>query len=121
MAFGSTATITINAVGKVLKRINQDNYGSEYYLRNALDEYRMFIRHSKEARQADGRYFDRHNVEINHIVFPTSTAPLITRQTYIVNRTLNNDDLTNAGYLFAGAIDYIDDSTVQSDLLTWQS
>jgi len=121
MAFGSTLTLTINSVAKVLNRINQDNYGSEYYLRSATDEYRVKIRHSKEATQPDGRNFDRHNVEFTQTVFATSTTPQIVRQFYIVDRTLNSDDLTAAGYLFAGAIDYLDSTTVQSDLLTWQS
>lgn len=121
MAFGSTATITINAVAKVLNRINQDNYGSEYYLRSTTEDYRMKIRHSKESPQADGRVMDRHNVEITHTVFATSTTPEIKRIYSGTTRVYSTDDLTAAGYLFAGAIDYLDSSTVQGDLLTWQS
>jgi hypothetical protein len=121
MAFGSTATITINAVAKVLNRINQDNYGSEYYLRSTLEDYRMKIRHSKEAPQADGRQFDRHNVEVTHTVFATSTVAEIKRVTSFTIRVLGTDDLTAAGYLVAGVVDYVDSSTVQGDLLTWQS
>jgi hypothetical protein len=121
MAFGSTATITINAVAKVLNRINQDNYGSEYYLRSTLEEYRMKVRHSKEAPQVDGTRFDRHNVEITHVVYATSTTLEIKRIVNVTARVLSTDDLTAAGYLFAGAIDYIDSATVQGDLLTWQS
>lgn len=121
MAFGSTATITINAVAKVLNRINQDNYGSEYYLRSTLEEYRMKIRHSKEAPQADGRLYDRHNVEITHTVYATSTTPEYKRIQSFTTRVFSTDDLTAAGYLFAGAVDYMDSATVQGDLLTWQS
>jgi hypothetical protein len=121
MAFGSTLTLTINAVAKVLNRINQDNYGSEYYLRSTLDEYRVKIRHSKEAPQADGRKFDRHNVETTHTVYATATVPEIKRIHSSTFRCFETDDLTSAGYLFAGAIDYMDSATVQGDLLTWQS
>lgn len=121
MTFGATATITVNSVAKVLNRINQDNYGSEYYLRSTLDEYRMKVRHSKEARQADGSRFDRHNVEITHTVYATSLVPAIVRVTSCTLRVLDNDDITSAGYLVAGAIDYLDSATVQGDLLTWQS
>lgn len=121
MAFGSTLTLTVNSVAKVLNRINQDNFGSEYYLRSSTDSYRVKIRHSSEAKQADGRSFDRHNVEVTHTVFATSTTPEIVRQFYIVGRVLNNDDLTTAGYLFAGFVDYLDSATVQGDLLTWQN
>jgi hypothetical protein len=121
MAFGATLTVTVNAVAKVLNRINQDNYGSEYYLRSTTDEYRMKIRHSKEAPQADGRRFDRHNVELTHVVFATSTTPVVTRIVSSTLRVLEADDLTPAGYLVAGFVDYVDNATVQSDLLTWQS
>ena len=121
MAFGSTLTVTVNAVAKVLNRINQDNYGSEYYLRAAADQYRCLIRHSKEAPLADGRRKDRHNVEITHTVFATSTTPEYVRTVSFTIRCYETDDLTNMGYLFAGAVDYVDNATVQGDLLTWQS
>jgi hypothetical protein len=121
MSFGSTATITINSVAKVLNRINQDNYGSEYYLRSSTDEYRMKVRHTKEAPQGDGRKFDRHNVEISHKVYATSSTPEIVRITSTTLRVFETDDITAAGYLVAGAIDYLDSATVQGDLLTWQS
>lgn len=121
MSFGATLTITVNAVAKVLNRINQDNYGSEYALLEALEEYRVKIRHSKEAVEADGRYFDRHNVEVTHIIYATATEPEVKRVDYVVIRNRYNDDKTSAGYLLAGFIDYLDNATVQSDLLTWQS
>jgi hypothetical protein len=121
MAFGATATITINAVAKVLNRINDQDYGSEYYLRETLQDFRMKIRHTKESPQADGRQLDRHNVEIVQTVFATSTAPEYKRYHSSTMRIDSKDDLTQAGYLFAGAIDYMDSATVQGDLLTWQS
>lgn len=49
MAFGATITVSYGGANKVLNRINQDNYGSEYYLREATIDYRMKIRHSKES------------------------------------------------------------------------
>jgi hypothetical protein len=121
MAFGTTATLTINSVAKVLNRINQDNYGSEYFLRTSTDEYRMKVRHLKEAPQKDGRIFDRHNIEVTHTVYATSTTPQIITQFYLVGRVLSDADLTEAGYLFAGVVDYLDSATVQGDTLTWQS
>jgi hypothetical protein len=121
MAFGATITVTVNAVAKVLNRINQDNYGSEYYLRSSTDEYRMKIRHSKENPLADGRQFDRHNVELTHTIFATPTTLEIKRIASSTFRVLGTDDLTQAGYLTAAFVDYVDGGTVQSDLLTWQS
>jgi hypothetical protein len=121
MAFGATLTVTVNAVAKVLNRINQDNYGSEYYLRSSTDEYRMKIRHSKESPQTDGRVFDRHNVELTHTIFAVGATPEVKRIVSSTFRILSNDDLTAAGYLTAGFVDYVDNATVQGDLLTWQS
>lgn len=121
MSFGSTLTLVINGGNKVLNRINQDNYGSEYFLRGTTDEYRVKIRHSKEAAQKDGTVNDRHNVEITHTIYATSSTKQVVRQFYLVGRVPQDDDLTNAGYLFAGVVDYLDNATVQSDVLTWQS
>jgi len=121
MAFGATATITVNAVAKVLNRINQDNYGSEYYLRTSTEVYRMKIRHSKESPRSDGSVFDRHNVEITHTILATGGSPEVTRVNSYTNRTLASDDIVESGYLFAGFVDYLDNATVQDNLLTWQS
>lgn len=121
MAFGSTLTLTVNAVAKVLNRINQDNYGSEYYLRGTTDEFRVKIRHSKEAPEKDGRQKDRHAIEFYHTVFATSTTPVVTRQMTTTLRVYGNDDLTLAGYLVAASDVFFGSGTVQADLLTWQS
>lgn len=121
MSFGATLTVTIDTVPKVLNRINQDNYGSEYLLREVLEEFRVRIRHSKEALKVGIAQFDRHNVEITHTVFATASDSQIVRQAYIVLRNAYNDNLTTAGYLVAGFVDYLDNPTVQGDLLTWQS
>jgi len=121
MAFGATLTLTVNSVAKVLNRINQDNFGSEYYLRASTEEYRMKIRHSKESPQVDGRYFDRHNVEVTHTVFASGGNPAVTKVFTTNNRVLSTDDVTNAGYLNAAVLAYLASGTVQADLLTWQS
>lgn len=122
MAFGATLTITVNAVAKVLNRINQDNYGSEYLFRGTTEEYRVQIRHNKESNVPGVTRKDRHFVKVIHTVFAVpGVSPQIDRELYIVARVPYDDNLTNAGYLFAGFIDYLDTNTVQGDLLTWQS
>jgi hypothetical protein len=121
MAFGATITVTVNAVAKVLNRINQDNYGSEYFLRSSLDEYRLKIRHSKESPQADGRVNDRHVLELVHTVYAVGAVAEVKRKATATFVVLSTDDLTLAGYLTAALIDYVDSGTVQADMLTWQS
>lgn len=121
MAFGSTLTVTVNAVAKVLNRINQDNYGSEYFLRSSTEMYRMKIRHQKESPNADGIVIDRHNAELTHTVFGTGGNPDTVRVCYVILRVPENDDATLAGYFLDGFTSYVDNATVQSDLIAWLS
>lgn len=120
MAFGATLTVTINSVAKVLNRINQDNYGSEYMLRSSTEEFRMKIRHSKENSKT-GTVYERHNMELTHTVFATATTKEVVRNAYTVARGPLNDDVTPLGYLLAGFATYASNATVQADLLSWQS
>lgn len=124
MAFGSTFTLTFNAVNKVLNRVNQDNYGSEYLLRTSTEEYRMKVRHSKETvKNPDPltRGMDRHNIEITHTIFATATTPQFIRQAYAVYRVMPGDDLTTVGYFVDGANATFSTNTVETDLLNWVS
>lgn len=121
MAFGATLTLPYNAGTKVLNRINQDSYGSEFYLREATKEFRVKIRHTKDAANAAGIVMERHNVEFTETVFATSVLPSFTRHMYAVFRNQVGDTTVDPGYLFAGAIDYLDSGTVQADLIAWMN
>lgn len=86
--FPATITLTVNAVAKVLNRLNQDNYGSEYSLVDTLDTWNLKIRHSTDTLDGDGLVMKRHNVFVEHIVYPTVTN-LMRKDTYTV--TLRSD------------------------------
>lgn len=88
--FPSTITITI-ATGedRILNRVNQDNYGSEYTLPGATDQCTLKIRHSQDSPDADGLVMKRHNVFFERIVYPTETTAL-QKQTYTA--TLRQSD-----------------------------
>nr|UJQ85363.1 MAG: putative coat protein [Leviviridae sp.] len=76
---GSTLTITLDGSGgtaKVLPLINQDGYGSEYYLDDTTVTYRAKVRHSRDSVKAGTQPFDRHTVTFSRFVKPTSTIPL---------------------------------------------
>lgn len=119
MSFGATLTITINAVAKVLSRINQDSYGSEWLLSSATEEIRLFIRHSKEAAKAGQVQMYRHNVDYTHTTFGTGGAPDNVRQYYTVFRVPYNDDHTVAQLDMKGYTYYVNGDTFQADLLNW--
>lgn len=68
----NTLTVTINSVAKVLTRINQDNYSSEYQLVSATEKLVMKIRNTTE--KSGGYTYERHNVDLSWIIFATSTT-----------------------------------------------
>lgn len=74
--FAATITLTINAVPKVLERINQDSYGSEYQLLGATELVNLKIRHSNDSVDRDGLVMKRHNVFVEHVVYPTPVAAM---------------------------------------------
>nr|UJQ85686.1 MAG: putative coat protein [Leviviridae sp.] len=119
MPFGNSVVVTYNAVAKTLTRINQDGYGSEYLLREATQEFRMKIRHSKEGLQANGNQFDRHNVELTQTIYPTESAPAVVRQAYVVLRNNFADTDAGVGHLDSALIDFLDGSGVVTDLINW--
>lgn len=122
MAFGATLDITYNAAVKTLNRINQDNYGSEFYLREATQEFRIFIRHSKQKpAKAGGRDLDRHVFDIQQTVFATSTVREIVRHAYFVYTVPTDDDVTQANYLGSAMGGIANVSQNRLDLLNWLS
>lgn len=121
MSLGTnTITITLGTETKVLNRINQDHYSSQYYLREKLQEFTVNVRHSQEAIQQDGTRFDRHNVEIIHVIFATETSPAISRTAYSVFRNKRSDDYEGVEETFSSLVG-LTDPTVLADLLAWKS
>lgn len=121
MSIANPLVLSINGNNKSLPKINQDNYGSEYYLRSATDEYRVRIRHSEEAAQKNGTKFDRHNVELTFTVFSTVVGvPDDVLQVYAVLRNPSGGNVTTLGHLQVGLNTLLSASMV-SDLAGWQN
>lgn len=121
MTFGAnTVTVPVNSVNKVLVRINQNNFGSTYYLRETLQEFTLNVRHSQEALMADGTRFDRHNVELIHTVFPTETAAGQTRVSYAVFRNKRGDVYADVQDSFAALTGLLSESAI-AELLAWSN
>nr|UJQ85276.1 MAG: hypothetical protein 2 [Leviviridae sp.] len=74
--FPATITLTVNTVAKVLNRVNQDNYGSEYQHNGATESFNLKIRHTNDSRDGDGIIMKRHNIFVEHVVYPTPTTAL---------------------------------------------
>lgn len=118
MAFSNPETITVNSVAKSLQKINTDNYGSEYLLIEETGEYRMKIRHSR--RSVKGVNYDRHNVELSHVVYGTGDTPDKTRLAYIVFEHKTGDSATELGYLGAAFSAFLD-AGAYADLIAWSN
>nr|UJQ85182.1 MAG: putative coat protein [Leviviridae sp.] len=76
---GSSLTITLDGSGgtaKVLPLINQDGYGTEYFLDDGTVTYRAKVRHSRDNVKAGTQAFDRHNVVFQRFLKPTEAIPL---------------------------------------------
>lgn len=122
--FTDPLSITIDTIGaQALARINQDNYGSEYFLQAAdgLSELRVKIRHSKETVKVGANPVDRHNVELTQYVYPTASVPNgRVRQAYLVFRNEPGDSLTLANDLMEALMLFTTEANI-TKLLAWES
>lgn len=73
--FANTLSVTIGAdSARVLTRINQDGFGSTYRLATALELTELVIRNGTSKENGNILY-DRHNVELRHTTYATTTVP----------------------------------------------
>lgn len=117
---GDTIAVTVNAVAKTLVKINQDGYSSEYFLKEATQEFRMKIRNSSDRPLPDGTKVSRHNVELTQTVYATTTSPEFVRKSYTVIVNYNNDDATSVGYLQSALNGFLTATNI-GKLVNWES
>lgn len=121
MAISNPLVITLGGSGgtaKSLPKINQDAYGSEYYLRESTQEFRVKIRHSKESPNSAGVILERHNLEITQTIFGTAGSPDEVIQAYVVLRNAKTSTATNVSNV-GTALSYYMDATHYGDLQGW--
>lgn len=120
--FADTITITINSVTKVLTRVNQDGYSSEYLLRGTLDEFRLTIRNSQYVdKQRGGRKVDRHTCQLIQTVYPVAPATVgITRKAYNVIENDTVDGVTDPLNFSLGFVGFLTNTNI-TKMLNWES
>lgn len=117
---GDSITLTHNAVARVLSKINQDNYSSEYLLVTSTDEFRLKVRHSKESAKAGVVPFERHNIEFSVTTFGTPTvAEAIHIASYTV-RTRKGTDPAAALLASKAMVGWLSDANA-TKLIAWES
>lgn len=117
--FANTLTITIDGVANVLVRVNQDNYGSTYVKKTALDSMTLQFRNSTESQNGKVAPFDRHNMFFEHIVYATTTVPEKNYTMSSVMRLSKSSDPAYLDKLAAGFITLL--SAQKTGLIAWES
>jgi hypothetical protein len=110
--FADPQTLTVNAVAKILNKIDVGHQASAYLLRTTLDEYRLNIRNTSYTDKKRGVMIDRHNVEFVHTVFPVAPATLSTvRKAYVVIENQQGDTLADPTYVASALLTWLTSST----------
>lgn len=116
--FPSTITITTaSGVDKILNRVNQDSYGSEYLLIDATTRNTLKIRHNKEgSKDASSSVMVRHNVFFEQVEFPTLTTAQVLRSFTMTLRAPEFSDPAVLTAIAAGVQGWIGTSTNLSQI-----
>lgn len=119
MTFANPLVINYAAGTKSLPKINQDGYGSEYYLRETTQEFRLLIRHSKETSKAGSPVVERHNVSLTRTVFAVpGTSDEVVQTVTTTFRLYKTDSVTDASELGAALSDLLSEAKF-NDLGAW--
>jgi hypothetical protein len=119
--FADTITITINSIAKVLVRINQDGYSSEYLLKESLSEFRLRLRNTSYTDKVRSKKVDRHNVELVETVYPVAPATSATiRKCYTVFENDNGDSLVTTAKTVVGTLAFLTEANA-TKLLNYES
>lgn len=107
--FADPSVLTVNGAAKNLVRVNQDQYSSEYMLRGATDEYRLFIRSITRVDKARNSVkVDRHTVEFTQTIFPVAPATTSTvRKAYVVFENQQGDTVADPVYVAAALMAFL--------------
>jgi len=120
--FADPIVVTINAVAKNLIRINQDQYSSEYLLKETTGEYRLRIRNTSYLDKSRGsKSVERHNIELIYSIYPVSPAIFPTiRKDYHVFEVDTGDDNALMAKLVAGLSAFVTEANA-TKMLNYES
>jgi hypothetical protein len=98
-------------VGKVLNRLNQDDFGSHYSYKGATDAVTMKIRHATDSVDKSGVVMLRHNVFVERVVYATPTEFLKKQSFTWTLRGGEQEDPVLASNLAIGTMAWLSAST----------
>lgn len=82
---GDTTDVTIDSVAKTLKKVNQDNFGAQYFLRDGTVEYTLKIEHVLPAKKNGN--LESHKVTLVRDTFDAESVLISREETWAVFRT----------------------------------
>lgn len=120
MTISSPITITINSVDKVLPRLNQDNFGSYYFLKESDGSamYELNIRHTLEGKAGPAQV-ERHNADFKMTKFVGDLKTPVVYQTYVITRNPRNQSNVDATYITKALAVWV--NVVAADLVAGQN
>lgn len=102
---GDTIGITYNAVAKTLVRVNQDNYGADYFLDDSANQmkYYLKVRHTVPAK---GKFGESHMMRLDIEYLDSTTGAVVrTASSWGVMLTQDNtQDLVSSQRLQAALL-----------------
>ncbi len=98
--FADPITITINGVAKVLAKIRQDGYSSEYALRSATETVNLNLRNfAPRLDKKRGVNVIRHNAELIYTILPVAPSTIsVVRKVYTTFEHQEGDTLLDPAY-----------------------
>lgn len=80
---GDTIGITYATVAKTLKKVNQDNFGANYYLEDGNDRFNLTIKHTIPAKGKAGEShlarLDVEHYDVDGVLLRTASAWTVIR------------------------------------------
>lgn len=96
MSFADPLSITYNAVSKDLVKVNQDGYGSDYFLDEGTIKFQASIRHTIPAKGGTG---ESHMLRLDVLHYDADGVYLRTDSSWSVIKTFDaSQDPTELGY-----------------------
>lgn len=119
---GDTITFTINAVAKVLNKINQDGYAAEYALFEGTGEIRARVTHKRDKANAAGQVYVRHVLDLVKTTYATPTTLAVEERSYVTIRCLDGDSV-EMNKVLQGQLAYLSASSGANavKIMNWES
>lgn len=110
MALADPVVVTYNAVAKNLVRINQDAYGSEYYLEDGTERFTLKVQHTVPPK---GGANESHMVRLDVEHYDAEGALLRVSSAWTVIKTFDGkQDSTSSDRVTQALVDLLSDAFI---------